>query len=212
MTTEGRAKCLSSIYVAVIPVLLIGVSIGWLDRPLSTWSHQHLHDVAVFVWMTQIVEPLPLVAVAGLAVIAAAVVAGWRPGPRSRVLLACCLAVLVAGAIKEELKFVFGRTWPETWVNGNPSWIGNGTFTFSAFHGGRGWASFPSGHTSVMAAPMAVLWQSLPQWRWLWSVPVIIVACGLLGADYHWLSDIIAGGCVGAATGAGMVALIEGRN
>jgi membrane-associated phospholipid phosphatase len=29
----------------------------------------------------------------------------------------------------------------------------------------------------------------------------LAVAIGLLGADYHWLSDIVAGATVGVATG-----------
>jgi membrane-associated phospholipid phosphatase len=61
---------------------------------------------------------------------------------------------------------------------------------------------------TLIAAPMSVLWLRLPRWRWLWSAVVAMVACGLVGANYHFLSDIIAGSCLGIATGVGMVALV----
>src|SRR5580658_10495109 len=82
-----------------------------------------------------------LLGLAGLAALA-----GWRPGHWARIVIACCIAVLVAINLKDQLKYAFGRTWPETWVNDNPSWIGNGTYGFWPFHKGAGWASFPSGH------------------------------------------------------------------
>jgi membrane-associated phospholipid phosphatase len=61
----------------------------------------------------------------------------------------------------------------------------------------------------VIAAPMSVFWLIFPRWRWVWATIVALVAIGLLGADYHWLSDIIAGGFLGAACGAGMTNLLR---
>ena len=55
-------------------------------------------------------------------------------------------AILIAGVLTHELKEVFGRAWPETWIDKNPSYFGNGAYGFFPFHGGRGYASFPSGH------------------------------------------------------------------
>lgn len=187
---------------------LIGLSIAFLDRDIATWTHAHFHGVRFFVWLTWLVEPLPYLAVGLSAGMAVAMLSGWRPGKRGRQILACCLATLLALALKEQLKYYFGRTWPETWVDGNPSWIAQGVFSFQPFHGGQGWASFPSGHTTAAAAPMSVLWLVFPRLRWLWAGFVILVAAGLLGADYHWLSDIIAGAFLGAACGAGMSAVI----
>jgi membrane-associated phospholipid phosphatase len=199
-----------AITMALSLVIILAVSIGWLDRPLASWSHATLHGMAPFVWLTWIAEPLPSLAALGLAGCGVAALAGWRPGPRGRALLAVCLATLVAVEIKELLKYAFGRTWPETWTNGNPSWIANGVFGFYPFHGGAGWASFPSGHTTTIATPMAALWRVVPRGRWLWVGLVAVVAVGLIGADYHWLSDIIAGAALGLATGLGMVAVMAG--
>ena len=189
-------------------LLLVGLSMLLVDRAWSTWSYTHLHGIRAFVWLTWIVDPLPPLAAIGLVGAGAAAAAGWRPGPRGAILLAACLATMAVIILKDQLKFVFGRTWPETWINHNPSWIGSGRFGFQPFHGGQGWASFPSGHTSVIAAPMAVLWRMLPRWRWLWGVPLALVVIGLLGADYHWVSDVIAGIYLGFAVGFGLAGLM----
>jgi len=192
-------------------LLLVGASIAFLDRPWATWSHLHLHGIAAFVWLTLIAEAVPPLVAAILVGAGAAALFGWRPGPRGRVVLACCLAAVIAMAVKEQLKFAFGRTWPETWTNGNPSWIGDGIFQFVPFHGGKGWMSFPSGHTAETAAPMAVLWRAAPSaWRPLWAAVVALVAIGLLGADFHWLSDVVAGAYVGIAAGVGTWSLVGG--
>ncbi len=208
MPTRSHLAANRPALAALSCLILVSLSIAFLDRPLSSWSHQHLHGLVEFIWLTGIGEvPKPL---AGLALIGvgAAVACGWRPGRWGRVLIACGLATLVALAIKDQLKIAFGRTWPETWIQDNPSWIANGVFGFAPFHGGQGWTSFPSGHTTAIAAPMAVLWQTLPRWRWLWTGMVGLVVIGLLGANYHWLSDTIAGAYLGAAVGFGIATLV----
>jgi membrane-associated phospholipid phosphatase len=48
---------------------------------------------------------------------------------------------------------------------------------------------------------MAVFWICYPRYRLLYAAIVAAVAIGLMGANYHFLSDIIAGGFLGASTG-----------
>ena len=52
-----------------------------------------------------------------------------------------------------------------------------------------------------MCAVVSVLWICYPRWRVLYAVAVAVVVVGLIGADYHFLSDIIAGGFIGTTTG-----------
>jgi membrane-associated phospholipid phosphatase len=192
-------------------VVLVGLSVAFVDRPAATWAHRVLHRAPVFVWLTFIVVPLPPLAVLGTAGAALASFAGWRPEPRTRIVIACCVATILAIVAKQALKLAFGQTWPETWVHGNPSWIQNGVYGFFPFHGGKGWASFPSGHTSVVSAPCAVLWQRVRRLRVLWAIPVLLVAIGLFGADFHFVSDIVAGIYVGAACAAATLAALRAR-
>ena len=184
--------------------LLVPISVEFFDRAVSSWSFAVLHRPAALEILTHLVDPVPPAAAIILLLAGAAALAGWRPGPWGRVAIATGIAVLVAIVLKDELKYAFGRTWPETFVDNNPSWIGNGTYGFQPFHQGRGWASFPSGHMSVITAPFGVLWGAVPRLRLLWLAPPLLVAIGLLGADYHFLADVIAGTYLGAATGAGI--------
>lgn len=208
MRLYWRQLFCSSFVLFFLCLAVIALVVWKIDRLWSSWAYQNLHDIALFSWLTHIPDPFVALASVGLIVAALAAWVGWRPGPRTRTLLACAVAIAIAVMVKEQLKFAFGRTWPETWVDGNPSWIRDGLFLFQPFHGGKGWASFPSGHTAVIAAPAAVLWRAVPRWRWLWASLVGAVAIGLLGANYHWVSDVLAGACVGIASGIGALALV----
>ena len=189
-------------------VFLVGFSILFVDRPASTWSHEHLSRPAFMNQVTHLPDPLPIAAslcLVGVAI--AAVFRGHKPGENTRTLVAASLAVLVSSAVKEQLKFVFGRPWPETWNANNPSWIGDRTFGFHFAHGGTPWESFPSGHMAEVAAIAAVLWMRLPRFRWLSVALVAVVAVSLWILNYHFIGDIIAGAFLGLSCGFGMVAV-----
>lgn len=189
------------LWSALACVLLVGLSILLLDRPIASFSHEHFHGISVFVRFTQIPETFFPIAALVFAGVALTVARGRQVGPIGDTLLRCSLSLVAAATVKDQLKYVFGRTWPETWINNNPSFIGNGTFEFAPFHGAIAYASFPSGHITAMCAVMAVLWLRWPRFRWLYGFLVALVVVGFLGADYHWLSDIIAGGFLGTAAG-----------
>ncbi len=175
-----------------------GLAMAFADRPLASFSHDVLHRPRWCVWLTWIANVPDTLAVA---VLAGALV-WWLMRRRFdfawRVLLGAALATLLAVVAVVLLKYACGRLWPDTWVNGNPSWIHDRAFGFLPFHGGRGYASFPSGHTARTTAPFAVLWHRLPKFRVLWVVPIVLVTVGLLGANFHFVSDCIAGVWVGS--------------
>ncbi len=182
----------------------VALAVLLLDRPFATLMHG-LHRPAWCVWLTLIADvPVPgaVLALAGAGV---AWLLGWRPGNVGRTVLAACIATLVADAAKDVLKHGFGRLWPETWVGHNPSWIGDRRWGFFPFHGGPGWASFPSGHTAVVTAPCAVAWRHTKRrFRPVWAALPALVATGLLGADFHFLGDCIAGALLGLACAVGV--------
>ena len=151
-----------------------------------------------FVWLTYTASPLaPLASVLAAFIACRALARGYLTQIKSAFLRASC-AILIAAVLTNELKDVFGRTWPETWVNNN---FGNGTYRFFPFHGGQGWRAFPSGHTGAFASAAGAAWCLWPKHRWLGVAFALAVAIGLLGADYHWLSDIMGGAIVGVTTG-----------
>ena len=191
---------------------LVALCVLFVDRPAALLAHADFgaHRRA-FDALTHIVDPISPLATLGIAAAGLSLLLGWRPGPAGRALVACCLAALVAAALKDQLKFAFGRLWPETWVDGNPSLVRDGAYGFFPFHGGRGWFSFPSGHTALVAAPVAALWGRLPRWRPILAVLVALVVVGLFGADYHFVGDMVAGLYLGAACGIGAAALLRDR-
>ncbi|HTR17638.1 MAG TPA: phosphatase PAP2 family protein [Acetobacteraceae bacterium] len=204
-TDPARRRAMAGLVSCAV---LLPVSILFLDRPIASFSHAVLHGIHAFIWLTWIADVPAPAAILGLAGAGLAWIAGWRPGAAGRTLLALCLATLLALAIKDQLKFACGRLWPETWVNNNPSWIGSGAYGFAPFHGGAGWGSFPSGHTTAITAPCAVLWARVRAARPLWAALVLLVAVGLLGADFHFFGDVLGGLYLGVACAAFTLAVI----
>jgi len=190
-------------------IFLVVFAIIFVDRPASTWSHEHLGRPAIFNRLTHYVDPLPIIAALGAAGAAiAAVFWSWKPGERGKTLISGCLALLVSEEIKDQLKYSFGRPWPQTWTSNNPSWIADHAYGFHPFHGGDGWESFPSGHTAQMAAIAAVIWMRVPRFRWIGVALTAVVAITLWTSNYHFVGDIIAGAFLGTACGIGMVAVV----
>lgn len=184
-----------------LAIAAVVVSYLWIDQPIAFFAYSHRAFHWFFVDLTLIPEPLP-----GLAVIMFFGLGLWALAakPSSKlytVLLTCSISSIVAEATKSQLKYIFGRTWPETFVNNNPSLISNNAYGFNFFHGGAGYGSFPSGHMTAICAVVSVLWIYYPKFRALYALVVAAVAIGLLGADYHFLSDIIAGSLLGTVTG-----------
>lgn len=188
-------------------ILLILVCIAYVDRPAATWSHDYLQRPTLAITMSRLSEPFVPISVAILVVAGVAALAGQRV--RSGIAQNCCLAALATVAASETrtaLKLVFGRTWPDTFVDHNPSWIQNHVFGFSPFHGGAGWSAFPSGHTAVITAAVSVFWMRLPQFRPLYAACLAIEVLGLYGADYHFVSDMLAGAMVGVVSARAVLA------
>lgn len=126
-----------------------------------------------------------------------------------RILLGGAITVAAALFIKDGLKFIFGRYWPEAYICNNPSLIGNNAYGFHFFTSGSSYASFPSGHSVFIAALAAYFWNVFPSYRWLYSILVAITVLGLLGMNYHFLSDIIAGIVIGCLIGQFMYVFLK---
>ncbi len=173
----------------------------WLDRPVASWVHAEFPRHGAFVALTHIPDPVLAIAVAAFTLLGLRSFLGGPLSPSQTLILLCSISVAVTETTKNELKFVFGRYWPETWIQANPSFIHDGAYGFNFFHGGAGYASFPSGHTAIACAVASVLWIGCPKLRALWAPAVLAVAVGLLGADFHFVSDIIAGAFVGGTIG-----------
>jgi membrane-associated phospholipid phosphatase len=186
---------------AVLAFVLLGAiapAYVFLDRPLALFAFGNFHESrGPFVAITHFLDWMEAAAVASLVWAGWMVARGRAFGTSGLIALRTTLALFLAMGAKELAKLGFGRTWPETWTGGNPSFIRDGAFGFSPFHGGAGWSSFPSGHETLVCAVAGCLWVLAPRLRPASVVAVLAMAIGLLGADYHWLSDVLAGGLLG---------------
>ena len=181
----------------------VAISFQWFDRPIALlvhYSFRRSHS-GTFDKLTHISDPLIPLAIIFFVGLGFKALYGRSLSNFQAAIFVSSMSVIFAESIKDQLKFVFGRTWPETWVQDNPSFIRDGAYGFHLMHGGGGYQSFPSGHMAATCAVISVFWIWYPRSRWLGSLAAIVVGGGLVGANYHFLSDVIAGGFVGISTG-----------
>jgi membrane-associated phospholipid phosphatase len=187
----------------VATAVMVAISFQWFDRPIALLIHDNLRRPhhGFLEQLTHIPDPLIPLTVIVFVVLGLRALTGRSLSNYQVAALVCSLSVIIAETTKDQLKFVFGRTWPETWVQDNPSFIRDGVFGFNFMHTGPTYQSFPSGHMAVTCAMISVLWIWYPKLRALCALAVLAVAVGLIGANYHFLSDVIAGAFVGISTG-----------
>ena len=119
----------------------------------------------------------------------------------------CAISTLATTIIKDQLKFAFGRTWPDTWGPRIVSYLRDNAYGFHFFQFGKSFESFPSGHAAVAAAVLSVVWISFPKGRVIYAIGVVAVDIGLVALNLHFFSDVVAGTFLGVSTGLFTVAL-----
>ncbi len=185
---------------ALCPVLVL-FSIEFIDRPVEAFVAAHQRFQPFFdVLAGPSLLSLPFACVFLLSCGFRAI-SGVRSGQAKPLFLTVSLAIIAATALKDELKWAFGRPWPR-------SWIEYGVYAFHPFQTGSLYGGFPSGHTAYITAPMCVLWVLAPRYRVLWGGLIAMVMIGLVGAGYHFVGDTIAGFFVGLTAAAGTLALM----
>ena len=186
-----------------VTVAAAAISFQWFDRSIALMVHDYFRRPhrGIFDPLTHIPDPLIPLAVVVLVGLGLKALYGRSLTNHQSAAFVCSLSVIVVESIKDQLKFIFGRTWPETWVQNNPSFIHDGVYGFNFMHGGAAYQSFPSGHMAAKCAVVSVFWIWYPRLRWLCTIAGIAVGVGLVGANYHFLSDVIAGAFIGISTG-----------
>ncbi len=189
------------IWALILCCLLVVVCYFFVDRPVALFMHEHRFLPEQFLaYPQQLSSWLGNCVVVGI--VGIIVWRVWRPGGATQTLLLAIAANLLATfAIKSLLKSAFGRTWPETWLNDNPSFIADGAYGFHPFQFDAAYQSFPSGHAAATFAVVSILWLSRPRWRWLYGLVGGAVCAALVGLNYHFVSDVLAGAMLGGITG-----------
>lgn len=207
MPAETKNKKTSALQGWLLAFVLVAVAVVvcyfWLDRPIALFVHSELPRNSRALTKSVTYFPNPLIMVAAITFLALGI-RGLADRPLSKMqtaILVCSGSLMIAETIKNELKFMFGRTWPETWHQNNPSFIHDGVYGFNWFHGGDAYQSFPSGHMTAICAIASVLWIYYPRLRSIYLIVGVAAVVGLVGANFHFLSDTVAGAFVGASTG-----------
>lgn len=177
------------------------VSVYFIDMPLA-------HAMARLDWFQVFLADAPvgfplMKLLAGVAVLlGASCVAAGRAMPKwieagmlmgVALVLSLCLTEFV-------LKPVFGRMPPSDYLQ-------SGQYGFYWFHAGEAFGSFPSGHSDQAMSIVSILWVYYRRWRWIYVAFLSLLASALMIGEWHFLSDIIAGGFIGTVAGVLMMQL-----
>jgi membrane-associated phospholipid phosphatase len=196
------------LYGLLITVLLASISVAWIDKAISIliydmFGPRRFPD-------TFIRSPglsIPLASALVFVSLGLFAIMGRRFSKIETSALLCSVSVLAAGVIKDQLKYAFGRTWPDSWRPGILSLIRDNVYGFHFFHSGHSYESFPSGHAAAVAAVMSVLWIMYPKLRVPYAICIGAADAGLVLLNLHFVSDVVAGTFVGVSTGLFTLAL-----
>ena len=181
----------------------------FLDRPIAEFSYRQ--NFARFEWLKWMTYPPPIVqSWSPLVIVGLMVRRAWGAWSKFEwTLLVSLLSVILADQFRESLQIAFGRNWPETWIDKNPSLIGTGAYGFHFFAGDEEFGSFPSGHAARTLAFFTPWWIAYPKGRWIYGTISLMICLALIGMNYHFLGDVIEGAFLGALVGVWMQRLVR---
>ena len=177
-----------------------------IDRPVALWVRDHVGVAVNWLRWPDIITAVMIAA--PILLVWAGITRMRRPWRRHEALVVA-IAVSIVGMIilKQILKFIFGRPSTRLWIENGGS-LEDRDFAFRWFHGFHPYDSFPSGHMAIACTLASLAWFFLPKWCWLAVASIAIVAFCLMITNYHFVGDIIAGGCIGWLGGAWSVQLM----
>ncbi|NTU67542.1 MAG: phosphatase PAP2 family protein [Chlorobiaceae bacterium] len=103
------------------------------------------------------------------------------------------MSVAVSGLAADLLKLLLGRARPMLLFD-------PGTFGFGGFRFGYEWNSFPSGHSATALSVAVALSLLQPRYRLPFLAAGVLIAASRVVLCHHYLSDVLAGSMLGAAT------------
>jgi membrane-associated phospholipid phosphatase len=198
------------------PPLIVAIVLSYffVDRPVCSFVYyhswpQHLSVLNTFVsgWPPGMTSLAPFLLFAGFL---------FPHGRARETVILTSLSIMLSFLLKNDLKWVFSRDWPTTWIHNNPSWITNHAYGFQWFQGaffqaGETTGSFPSGHAAIAFGSLLPL--GLMYRRSLGCCVALATLEGLamVAFDYHFLSDVFAGALVGITCTLALRTLIQPR-
>ncbi|HTV28355.1 MAG TPA: phosphatase PAP2 family protein [Xanthobacteraceae bacterium] len=185
-----------------LTVLAVWVSYLWLDKPVALWVNRTVG--AVHVPAKLIGSPLSstsFITAFAFVVCGLVAISGRRFLMLGTTITLCVVSAVSTILIKDQLKLIFGRTWPDTWGQGILSLVRDGVYGFHYFQYGRSFESFPSGHAALTAAVLSVPCFLFPKLRAGVVICIVVIDASLVMLNLHFLGDVIAGTFVGFSSG-----------
>ena len=197
----------NTFFLFIFTGILIALCYFWVDPAFSFWiENENLRRFSIFEYFTHLVDAIIIWSFLYYCYFAWSFSKQRKKGiaARNSMFKWPCLnianSVSISIFIKDILKLIFGRYWPRTFINNNPSLIHDHAYGFHWFHKGLSYQSFPSGHTAIGVAFMSSLFLLYPRspWRWLGVLVACFIVIGLLANNYHFIGDCFSGGLLGA--------------
>ena len=186
----------------VIVASSIWISILWIDRPVALWVSKAFGERQVSVELAD--TPAlsgSLIASLLFVVFGLVAIAGRRFSKTEMTAAMAVVSTLAAIVVKDQLKSVFGRTWPDSWEPDILSLVHNNVYGFNFFHSGKSFESFPSGHATIAAAILSLPYILFPKLRIACAACLFTADVGLVILNLHFVSDVVAGNFVGFSVG-----------
>lgn len=194
MTLSVKLK--NSVVILLLAVMMTAISYFYLDTGIASIVYRLISSSNLLMRATSNIPDLLL------SIVIAITVSCWagyfflrhrgRHNRHTRFLQACGTAVPIAFVAKDILQYLFGRPDPYAWV------FDHVLPRFYWFRADAGYGCFPSGHMTVFTALLMTLWHYYPRYRSILQGLLFLLAVALIGTDYHFLSDVIAGAYLGA--------------
>lgn len=181
----------SWVFVTFLIAVAIVFSWHFIDRPLAEFFYTH--------------DTMPIYAVPGVLtelgegsfyIIGSLLLyLFWRKAKpvMARAALFVFTTTILAGIITNIIKVIFGRARPGLYEREE-------VFGFFWIEFDVALRSFPSGHTTTAIGTSLALALLFPRYRWLLISLGVIIASTRVILTNHYLSDVLAGGYVGAMT------------
>jgi membrane-associated phospholipid phosphatase len=197
----------------LLTAAFVWLSVLWLDRPIALWVREIFGAKHVPVEATEApVLSLSLGSACLFVLCGLAAIMRRRLSKVETTIALCTVSAVAATVVKDQLKFVFGRTWPDSWGPGILSFLHDGVYGFHFFRSGESFESFPSGHAAIAASILSVPFILFPRLRAPCAIGLIAVDVILVALNLHFLSDVIAGSFTGFSTGLFTIAMVRNQS
>ena len=191
----------------LLTVAFVWVCFHWIDKPIALWVYEIFGGRRIPTQLADRIFSIPLISAIAFIMCGLAAIMGRAFSRFEAAIAMCTISTLATIIIKDQLKFAFGRTWPDTWGPGIASFVRDNVYGFHFFQSGNSFELFPSGHAAVAAAVLTVAWILYPSLRVLCGIGIITADIVLVVLNLHFLSDVVAGSFVGGSIGLFTVAL-----